>query len=43
MGELATHVGQLVQSVARLLGEETGYPVDDEQEPQCTDLDGKPY
>jgi ABC-type transporter Mla subunit MlaD len=43
IGELATHVGLLVQSVAQLLGEETGQPVDDEQEPQRTDLDGNPY
>jgi len=43
IGELATHVGLLVQSVAQLLGEETGHPVDEEQEPQRTDLDGNPY
>ncbi|MBN8791711.1 MAG: hypothetical protein J0I01_05725 [Stenotrophomonas nitritireducens] len=43
VGELATHVGLLVQSVAQLLGEETGHPVEDEQEPQRTDLDGNPY
>ena len=43
IGELATHVGVLVQSVAQLLGEETGHPVDDEPEPQRTDLDGNPY
>lgn len=43
VGELATHVGLLVQSVAQLLGEETGHPVEDEQEPQRVDLDGEPY
>jgi len=43
VGELATHVGLLVQSVAKLLGEETGHPVEDEQEPQRVDLDGEPY
>ncbi len=45
IGELATHVGLLTQSVAQLLGEETGHPVDDEQEqpPQRVDLDGNPY
>jgi len=43
IGELATHVGLLTQSVAQLLGEETGHPVDDEQEPQRVDLDGEPY
>ncbi|WP_313248860.1 hypothetical protein [Stenotrophomonas acidaminiphila] len=43
VGGLATHVGLLVQSVAQLLGEETGHPVEDEQEPQRVDLDGNPY
>lgn len=43
VGELATHVGLLVQSVAQLLGEETGHPVEDELEPQRVDLDGEPY
>ncbi len=43
VGELATHVGLLVQSVAQLLGEEAGHPVEDEQEPQRVDLDGEPY
>lgn len=43
IGELATHVGLLTQSVAQLLGEETGQPVEDEQEPQRVDLDGNPY
>ena len=43
IGQLAEHVGLLVQSVAQLLGEETGMLVDDEQEPKRVDLDGNPY
>lgn len=44
IAELATHVGMLVQSVAQLLGEEMGSPVQDERaEPERVDLDGKPY
>lgn len=44
IAELATHVGMLAQSVAQLLGEEMGSPVQDEgAEPERVDLDGKPY
>lgn len=44
IGELAVHVGLLVQAVAQLLGEEAGAPVQDEgAEPERVDLDGKPY
>lgn len=44
IAELALHVGLLVQSVAQLLGEEAGAPVQDEGgEPERLDLDGKPY
>lgn len=44
IAELALHVGLLVQSVAQLLGEEAGAPVQDEgAEPARTDLDGMPY
>lgn len=43
IGELAMHVGLLVQA-AQLLGEEAGAPVQDEgAEPARVDLDGKPY
>ena len=44
IGQLAEHVGLLVQSVAQLLGEEAGAPVDDEVAvAERVDLDGKPY
>jgi len=44
IAELTLHVGMLVQSVAQLLGEEAGAPVQDEgAEPERVDLDGKPY
>lgn len=44
IAELALHVGLLVQSVAQLLGEEAGAPVQDEGgELERLDLDGKPY
>lgn len=44
IAELAMHVGLLVQSVAQLLGEEAGAPVQEEgAEPARLDLDGKPY
>lgn len=44
IGELGTHVGLLVQAVARLLGEEAGTPVQEEgTEPARVDLDGNPY
>ncbi|MGA6183344.1 MULTISPECIES: hypothetical protein [Stenotrophomonas] len=44
IAELALHVGLLVQSVAQLLGEEAGAPLQDEgAEPARNDLDGIPY
>ncbi|MGR4895810.1 hypothetical protein ACIPR8_11070 [Stenotrophomonas sp. LARHCG68] len=44
IGQLAAQVGLLVQSVAQLLGEETGIPVEGEGEtPERVDLDGRPY
>lgn len=43
-GELTSHIGLLVQSVALLLGEELGTPVADDEVPQeRVDLDGNPY
>lgn len=43
---LTEHVGLLAQSVALLLGEETGVALEDREasaEPQRTDMDGNPY
>jgi hypothetical protein len=37
------HIGLLAQSVAMLLGEETGAPVSEEEESERVDLDGNPY
>lgn len=41
---LAAQVGLLAQSVAQLLGEETGIPVEGEGDAtERVDLDGRPY
>ena len=39
----AEHIGLLAQSVAMLLGEETGTPVPEDEDGERVDLDGNPY
>lgn len=42
-GQQAEQIGLLVQSVALLMGEDLGTPVDEDEEPVRVDMDGNPY
>ena len=42
-GQQAEQIGLLVQSVALLMGEDLGTPVDEDEEPVRADMDGNPY
>lgn len=43
VAQQSEQIGLLVQSVALLMGEDLGTPIDDDEESSRVDLDGNPY
>lgn len=43
VGQQSEQIGLLVQSVALLMGEDLGAPVDEDEESTRLDMDGNPY